>query len=113
MAPRKLLTILALTATVATPALAQEGSRRRPNREGNEAQQGARAPEQAERRERAVPRTVEPRRRPEISPTSPKIETCGLGTTRPSEVTILTLPVTIPNNKDPVALCSKTTSPAG
>ena len=62
MAPRTLLTILALTATVATPAMAQDGTRRRPNREGNQAQQGAGAPEQAERRERAVPRTVEPRR---------------------------------------------------
>ena len=62
MAPRTLLTILALTAAVATPAMAQDGTRRRPNREGNQAPQGARAPEQTEPRERAVPRTVEPRR---------------------------------------------------
>jgi len=62
MASRTLLTILALAATVATPAMAQDSTRRRPNREGNQTQEGARAPEQTERRERAVPRTVEPRR---------------------------------------------------
>ena len=58
MASRKLLTILALSATVATPAMAQDGGRRRPDNRSNQEQQQTRAPERAERRERAVPRAA-------------------------------------------------------
>ena len=58
MVSRKLLTLFALTATIATPALGQDGSRRRPdNDRGNQEQQSARAPQRAGR-ERAVPRAA-------------------------------------------------------
>ncbi|HET7694564.1 MAG TPA: hypothetical protein VFK57_02575 [Vicinamibacterales bacterium] len=56
----RVLTILALTAAVASPALAQErAGRRRPDANGNQ-EQGARAPERAGR-DRAVPRGQGPR----------------------------------------------------
>lgn len=69
MAPTKLLTIVLLTATVASPAFGQDRARRRPENRGNQEQQSARAPERAERRERAVPRSVPPQAaRPEPRP---------------------------------------------
>jgi hypothetical protein len=75
MAPR-LLTILALAAAAATPALAQEsGGRRRPENRTNQ-EQGARAPERAERRERAVPRSDASRNaRPETRQVRPETRT--------------------------------------
>lgn len=60
MAPIQLLTILALTAAVATPAFGQDRARRRPDNRGNQEQSSARAPERAERRDRAVPRSAPP-----------------------------------------------------
>jgi hypothetical protein len=57
----RLLTILALTAAIASPALAQErAGRRRPDNSNGNQEQSARAPERAGR-ERAVPRGQAPR----------------------------------------------------
>jgi hypothetical protein len=64
MASRILITALALTAIVAAPARTFAGEqRRRPRDDGGQTSQRARPSEQAPAaRERAVPRTVEPRR---------------------------------------------------
>ena len=60
MRPRTWLTAVALTAIIAAPASAQE--RRRSREKVDQPPQAERAPEQAAGRERAVTRTVEPRR---------------------------------------------------
>ena len=60
-------------------------------------------------------RTVAPRRRPEIRPTSPKIELVGIGTVIDGSLGLIstsTEPVATPNSDDPTAARSKTTSPA-
>ena len=58
---RHLLTVLALAALVAAPAIAQETERRRPRAEGQARPEAQ--PERPVARERAVARTVEPQRR--------------------------------------------------
>lgn len=71
----KLVTILTVIAATAAPAMAQDGARRRrPDNSGNDPQQqqAARAPERAERRERAVPRSSAPQAaRPEVRAVQP------------------------------------------
>ena len=62
MRPRTWLTALALTAVVAAPASAADQQRRKAHDNGDQPRQAERAPEQAAGRERAVTRTVEPRR---------------------------------------------------
>jgi hypothetical protein len=62
MTSRTWLTALALMVVVAAPAGAADQQRRKTRDNGDQPRQTERAPEKAAGRERAVPRTVEPRR---------------------------------------------------
>ena len=61
-------------------------------------------------------RTVAPRRRPEIRPTSPKIEPCWIGTTLlaslPDRSRTFTAPSAMANSEEPGSAFSKIVSPA-